>query len=122
MCDPQPVDVVAKIAYNCGVAGKFHEVRTIVVNALQAGNYQFESRVAFDEKNYLQLGRVDEQFVIGAILATRGQDVERGVHDQMPSVEIWVLKPLIKRRRWYIKFYILEDVYFISVHPAKFGR
>lgn len=90
-----------------------------VVRALQAGTYQFESRLHIDEKNYLQAGRVDEQFVIGAILAARGHDAERGVHHQRASVEVWIFKPEVDRQRWYIKFYVLEDVWFISIHPAE---
>ena len=46
------------------------------------------------------------------ISGCRGVDARSTPHHQDQQIEVWVLTP----STWYIKFYIVEDVWFISFH------
>ena len=58
--------------------------------------------------------------------ACRGNQCETSSHHVDPSIDVHVFKPEArvdpgaKKKRWYIKLYLLDpDVWFISVHESK---
>jgi len=91
----------------------FKAVKNSVLNALQSGSYQHESRGDIDAKNLLQLGQVSAADIKTIIHRCKGQHYESRPHHADSSIEVHILK----RDGWYIKFYFLDpDTIFISVH------
>jgi len=91
----------------------FREAKRRVLKALAEGAYQHEARNAIDTRNELSTGAVTAAEVIAVIGRCNGTHHTASPHHADASVEVHVLK----RERWYIKFYFLdEDTFFISVH------
>lgn len=83
------------------------------IEALRSGNYQIAARRNLDEKNLLSTGAVTESDLIAIIERCGGQHHERCPHDQIPQIDVHILR----RDGWYIKFYFIDpDTFFLSVH------
>jgi len=41
-----------------------------------------------------------------------------GHRDTVLDVEVWVFKPLLEGVKWYIKFYFVDEIWFISAHKS----
>lgn len=96
----------------------FKEARILMLQALEEGRIQHEPRSVLSEKNLLATGEVDTAFVVRLIRGATGQQARWRPHHQAPDVQVWVLKPWSQGRQWYLKTYLLDDLWFISVHLA----
>ena len=93
---------------------KFLQVKALVIEALSEGRAHAEAREAQTEKNLLATGQIDPCEAIRIIQRTRGDQAKSSPHHSDSSIEVWVLRP----QGWYIKFFILEDCWFISFHRS----
>lgn len=95
----------------------FKDVRTLLIDALQSNDYEFEERTDQDEKNLLAAGKVTREFVIRLLLRCSGGDYECRKHHFLPRVLCHVFTPVLDGQRWYVKAYFLSArAIFISVH------
>ncbi len=63
---------------------------------------------------------MDVAFVVEAVAATRGHQVQERVHHSGSEVTVWILTPMMAGRRWYIKcFFDQQWLMVISVHPSE---
>ena len=91
----------------------FKPAKQKALEALRRGNYQIAVRTNLDAKNLLSTGEVTESDLISIIERCQGQNHERRPHDQIPQIDVHILK----RDGWYIKFFFLDpDTFFLSVH------
>lgn len=93
----------------------FKKAKSEVIECLKNGCVSHEARKNIDVKNLLATGEVTIDEVIAIILRARGGDYSYSPHDFNNAITVH----LIKTKRWYIKWYLLEpDAVFISVHPG----
>lgn len=92
------------------------EAKAEILKALDQGRVLHESRRDQKIKNLLACGEVEIAYVSFLVELTRGNTVTHEPHDQMPDVQVWILRPKVKNVAWYVKCYIKQDVIFISVH------
>ena len=88
------------------------------LKALKEGRIQHEPRSTLSEKNLLSTGDVDVDFVTHLIQSTASRDAGNNPHHFL-DVEVWVFKPMVAGVRWYTKFYLINDLWFISVHRSE---
>jgi hypothetical protein len=91
---------------------KFLQAKALVIKALSEGRVHVEARETQAEKNLLAIGKIDPDEAILIIQATRGDQAKSSPHHKDKSILVWVFRP----QGWYIKFYFLEDCWFISFH------
>jgi hypothetical protein len=95
----------------------FKDVRTLLVDALQSGEYGFEDRDDIDEKNLLAVNKVSPDFVVRLLLRCTGLQYDCRKHHFYPHVLCHVFTPVLDGERWYVKAYFLSShAMFISVH------
>ena len=99
----------------------FKKTKALMIQALQEERVQHEPRALQAEKNLLATGDVDAAFVISLLQATTGRQAGSQPHHQVPGIQVWVLKPSVHGRRWYVKAYLLDDLWVISVHASSEG-
>lgn len=93
----------------------FKDVKRKALNALATGNYQHEVRNNISEKNKLQTGEVDAEFVAALIKRSSGDDYSCSPHHRYSKILVHILI----KNNWYVKFYFIDpDTFFISVHQA----
>lgn len=89
------------------------EAKRAVIECLIEGSIQYELRDHINLKNKLSTGEVSRQQVIDLLRRARGNEHNESPHHVHKTVTVHV----VKTRRWYIKWYILDpDAVFISVH------
>lgn len=102
----------------------FKETRQKVIQSLENGSFQHETRTAIDTKNWLAMGNITASDVVDMLKICRGNQHTTSRHHADRSIELHIIKTE-RPRRWYIKFYFLEpevpETMFISVHPADEG-
>ncbi|WP_435249065.1 hypothetical protein ACMAZD_23780 [Vibrio sp. nBUS_14] len=97
----------------------FNKVKKRVIECIENGDYDHEVRHNIDVKNLFQCGQLTDEFVVGLIKATRGNEYDVSPHHQAHTVDVHVFKPFKDGKQWYVKFYFVEpDVMFISVHES----
>lgn len=100
----------------------FRAAKTALLEAMRAGRIDHEAREAQDEKNWLATGVLFVSEAIAIVEATQGPGECRPHHMLSRSIEVWIFKPVAAGRRWYVKFYLVdEDAIFISFHEAEGG-
>ena len=101
----------------------FKEARARLIDALKEGRYQHEARDAQDEKNLLAVGDVSAEEVIEILKACRGKLHKKEPHHCKADIEVHVFKSIKKIgewTQWFVRAYFIEeDAWFISVHPAE---
>jgi hypothetical protein len=93
---------------------KFTEAKTEALKALKAGRVHHEPREVRAQKNLLAIGAISIDEAIALIAQTRGTQARSSPFHRDPSIRIWIFKP----RDWYIKFYFIEDCFFVSFHQT----
>jgi len=96
----------------------FKEAKQDALKALTDGRIQHEPRSTLDEKNLLATGEVDATWTASLILATPSRGATSSPHHFL-DLEVWVFRPSIDGTRWYIKFYFIDEIWFISVHKSE---
>ncbi|HLG19632.1 MAG TPA: hypothetical protein VI895_07425 [Bdellovibrionota bacterium] len=101
----------------------FKEARAALIEALKEGRYQHEARDAQAEKNLLAVGDISPDEVIEILKACRGKLHRKEPHYAKAEIEVHVFKARKKISRWqqwFVRAYFIdEDAWFISVHPAE---
>ena len=99
---------------------RYSEVREAVLQALETRTYTHEERSDRPAKNLLWAQLVDEAFVIELVKACPAGKARRSEHHGFPHIDVWTLSSSARNNdKWYVKFYLLGGVVFISVHPAE---
>ena len=96
----------------------FRTAKTEALVALRSGLIQHEPREALDEKNLLATGDVDADFVITLIDVTTSREASASAHHFL-DVQVWTFMPTVDAVRWYVKFYLIDSLWFISVHKSE---
>lgn len=96
----------------------FKEAKRDALTALKEGRIQHEPRGALSENNLLATGEVDATFTASLIASTAARNTSSSPHHFL-DVEVWVFKSLFEGAKWYIKFYFIDEIWFISVHKSK---
>lgn len=95
----------------------FKEVRTLLIDALESRQYEYEDRDDLDEKNLLAVRKVKPEFVITLLRRCTGLQYESRRHHMHPGIQCHVFTPELEGERWYVKAYFLSArAIFISVH------
>lgn len=96
----------------------FKEARALLIEALQAGNYDREQRSDVWEKNLLYTDEVDAAFVVRLLGRCAGWEYDTSPHHSREGIWCHVFTPRLEGERWYIKAYFRSDgvAMFISVH------
>jgi hypothetical protein len=95
----------------------FKEVRTLLIDALQSGQYQHEWRSDSPTKNLLAIELVTPGFVVQLLLRCGGNDYECSKHHTREHTLCHVFTPVLDGERWYVKAYFVSArAVFISVH------
>lgn len=95
----------------------FQDVRSLVIEALQSGQFQHEDREDQQEKNLLSAQKVPVNFVVRLLMRCSGEQYETRIHHSDTSLLCHIFKPEMQGDRWYIKvFFRRSVVVFISVH------
>lgn len=95
----------------------FHDVRGLLVDALESGRYQHERRNDMESKNLLAVGDVTPEFVVRLLRRCGGKQYRASPHHFDQSVVCHAFTPELDGERWYVKAYFLSaDAVFISVH------
>lgn len=95
----------------------FKEAKQDALKALTDGRVQHEPRSTLNERNLLATGEVDATLTATLILATPSRCAASRPHHFL-DLEVWVFRPSIDGTRWYIKFYFIDEIWFISVHRS----
>lgn len=66
-------------------------------------------------KNLLQMGLITADDALEIVERTRGGQATSSTHHFDSSVTVWVFKP----DDWYLKFYLLDQCWFISFHKSE---
>lgn len=95
----------------------FKDAKKEVINCLNNGLVLHEARNDINIKNLLETGVVSNTDVAAMIVSSRGNEYSSSPHHFDKSIDVHIIKTLIKGQSWYIKWYISEpDSIFISVH------
>ena len=92
----------------------FETAKRKVLEAIRSKRFRHESRSG-DTKNLLATGEVSHEEAVQILGRTKGQEASKSRHHLDPDLEIWVFRPA----GWYIKFYVVEDCWFISFHRSE---
>jgi hypothetical protein len=93
---------------------KFSQAKAQAVEAMRERRIEYEARELQSQKNLLSTGALDVDKAIALIQSTRGDQANSSPHHANRSIQVWVFEP----KGWYIKFYLVESVCFISFHPS----
>jgi hypothetical protein len=94
----------------------FKEIRALLIEALQSGNYISEPRLDIAEKNLLSTEEVTNESVIRLLRRCAGWEYSTSRH-HTEDVDCHVFTPSLGDERWYIKAYLRSGLaVFISVH------
>lgn len=97
----------------------FKEVKAKAIKCLEEGAYAHEARNEIEVKNLFLIGQLSEDEVIELIKCCRGNQYEKSTHHFESKVIVHILKPKLRMKNWYIKFYFVDpNVMFISVHES----
>ena len=96
----------------------FKEAQRDALTAIKDGRIQHEPRATLGEKNLLAIGDVDATFTSQLIQSTASRNASSNAHHFM-DVEVWTFKPSFQGVQWYVKFYFIDDIWFISVHKSE---
>ena len=93
-----------------------------VVAALLRGEFESEVREALGEKNLLAIGDIKAEDVARLVLRTSKKNYTESQHSEDHSVVVHIFRPTVKKKRWYIKVYFLDEAdgmaTFINVHQT----
>lgn len=89
----------------------FKVAKQQAIEAIMTGCYNSEEREA--GKNLLEDGSLSELEAIEIIKSVLGHQATCSEHHFLAGVEVWVFKPV---SGWYVKFFILDGVTFVSFH------
>lgn len=91
----------------------FKKAKSEVIAALSSNRFRHEYRQD-GQKNLLQTGEMTIQEVLELVAKTRGAEATSSPHHMDATIPVWVFRP----KGWYIKFYLLKECWFISLHPS----
>lgn len=89
----------------------FESAKQQVIQALQNRQFRHERRTG-ERKNLLELGEVSIEQAIEILGRTKGQEATSSSSHYDSSIEVWIFRPT----DWYIKFYLVDQCWFISFH------
>lgn len=92
-----------------------------VITALRDDLVLHVPRPVQAEKNLLATGQISSVEAITIIQATRGNQVEVEPYEQDPSVDCYILKPVVQGVRWYVKCFERSGIWFVSFHRQETG-
>jgi hypothetical protein len=105
------------LPYNPEDGMGFKDVRMLLIEALESGQFEVEERNDIDEKNLLAAEKISPEFVIRLLLRCTGREYESRKHHSRPHVLCHVFTPVLDDERWYVKaFFVSARAIFISVH------
>jgi hypothetical protein len=82
---------------------------------LREETFQHEARNAQAERNLLATKAIELEEAISLVESTRGNQARSSPHHADPNILVWVFRP----QDWYIKFYLVDVVWFISFHRTE---
>ncbi len=91
----------------------FNEAKRVAVAALQSGLVTYEPRDL--GKNALADGSISYREAAAILERTRGNQAKCQPHHFDSRQLIWIFRP----EGWYIKFYLVDGVCFLSFHLAE---
>lgn len=99
----------------------FSEEKCWLLVVLEAGEIVHDFRGLDSDKNWLSDGRVSIEEACALVALTRGDQSESKPHHERTDLVVWIFKPVLKGKRWYIKFQRTAQgrAKFISFHPSE---
>jgi hypothetical protein len=95
----------------------FKEHRALLVEALRSERFRHERRLDSEQKNLLESGAVEPEFVVRLLLRCAGWEYSTSRH-HFWDVDCHVFTPALGGERWYVKAYFdAAQAVFISMHP-----
>ena len=68
----------------------------------------------------LAAGLISAEEAYEIVAQSRGNDYDSRPHHQVGYPPVWILKPLIQGKGWYVRGYFLaSQTWFVSFHPSK---
>ncbi len=92
----------------------FEKAKRQVIAAIKSKQFRHEGRSG-EHKNLLATGEVSHEEALLILGKTKGHEASTSRHHFDPDLEVWVFRPA----GWYIKFYGVEDCWFISFHRSE---
>lgn len=91
---------------------EFQKAKSAILQAVRDDKIQHEARAAQAEKNLLATGHISKDQALAILSKTKGGQASVSAHHKRDDILVWVFRP----DDWYIKFYLIEDAWFISFH------
>lgn len=99
----------------------FYDVVLELIAALRDGRFQASIR---GDRNQLASGQLTPAEVIALLRKCDRADYEAAPLRDDPTVDVHIFKPTVRRVKWYIKAYFIEDdeqvAIVLSVHPSDY--
>lgn len=99
----------------------FSEEKCWLLVVLEAGEIVHDFRGLDSDKNWLSDGRLNIEEACALVALTRGDQSESRPHHDKADLTVWIFKPVLKGKRWYIKFQRTAQgrAKFLSFHPSE---
>ena len=99
----------------------FSEEKRWLLVVLESGNLVHDFRGLNSDKNWLSDGRLSIEEACALVALTRGDQAESKPHHERAELIVWIFKPALDGKRWYIKFQRTAQgrAKFLSFHPSE---